>query len=187
MFAGSPSEQISTTERNRKRRHSLGTYGYHPTQSQGHIKAATLARAVQKATHNQRFCLGVISPTPVYNRTPSKHPARLHFKDSQCRLQFMYGLSNFGVFANFVLHSLQQIMSSSNMLCCLSRAGVRFGFALRLHDTHLSGRILVLASGSWTRKIQIADSDVPATLKLNQERGLKFVLPASPNEVVMRP
>jgi hypothetical protein len=42
-------------------------------------------------------------------------------------------------------------------------------------------------SGSWTRKIQIADLDVPATLKLNQERGLKFVLPAGPNEVVTRP
>ena len=43
------------------------------------------------------------------------------------------------------------------------------------------------SNGSWTKKIQIADLDVPATLKLNQERGLKFVLPAGPNEVVMRP
>jgi hypothetical protein len=43
------------------------------------------------------------------------------------------------------------------------------------------------ATGSWTRKIQIADLDVPATLKLNQERGLKFRLPASSNEVVTRP
>ena len=43
------------------------------------------------------------------------------------------------------------------------------------------------ASGSWTKKIQIADLDVPATLKLNHEHGLTFVLPASPNEVVMRP
>jgi hypothetical protein len=42
-------------------------------------------------------------------------------------------------------------------------------------------------TGSWIRKIQIADLDVPATLKLNQERGLKFVLPASSNEVVTRP
>jgi hypothetical protein len=42
-------------------------------------------------------------------------------------------------------------------------------------------------TGSWTRKIQIADLDVPATLKLNQERGLKFVLPGSPNEIVTRP
>ena len=39
-------------------------------------------------------------------------------------------------------------------------------------------------TGSWTRKIQIADLDVPATLKLNQQRGLNFVLPASSNEVV---
>jgi hypothetical protein len=42
-------------------------------------------------------------------------------------------------------------------------------------------------TGSWTRKIQIADLNVPATLKLNQERGLKFVLPTSSNEVVTRP
>jgi hypothetical protein len=42
-------------------------------------------------------------------------------------------------------------------------------------------------TGSWTRKIQIVDLDVPATLKLNQERGLKFRLPASSNEVVTRP
>lgn len=42
-------------------------------------------------------------------------------------------------------------------------------------------------TGSWTRKIQIADLDVPATLKLNQKRGVKFALPTSPNEVVIRP
>jgi len=57
--------------------------------------------------------------------------------------------------------------------------------------TIISGTIYSKAdywsSGSWTRKIQIADVDLPATLKVNQERGLKFVLPAGPNEVVMRP
>lgn len=42
-------------------------------------------------------------------------------------------------------------------------------------------------TGSWTKKIQIADLDVPATLKINQERGLKFVLPTSPNQIVIRP
>ncbi len=42
-------------------------------------------------------------------------------------------------------------------------------------------------TGSWTRNIQIADLDVPATLKLNQERGLRFMLPTSPNEIVTRP
>lgn len=41
--------------------------------------------------------------------------------------------------------------------------------------------------GSWTRKIQIADLDVPSTLKLNEERGANFSLPTAPNEVVVRP
>ncbi len=57
--------------------------------------------------------------------------------------------------------------------------------------TIMSGTIYSKAdywtTGSWTRKIQIADLDVPATLRLNQERGVKFRLPASPNEVVVRP
>ena len=43
------------------------------------------------------------------------------------------------------------------------------------------------ASGNWTRKIQIADLDLPATLKQNQERGVKFELPSSPDEVMIRP
>ncbi|HEV2492882.1 MAG TPA: hypothetical protein VG204_07390 [Terriglobia bacterium] len=42
-------------------------------------------------------------------------------------------------------------------------------------------------TGSWTRQIRIAQLDVPATLKLNQQRGVKFSLPSGPNEVVMRP
>jgi len=35
-------------------------YGYHPAQSQGHIKRVAMAREVQNAIHNQRFRLGVI-------------------------------------------------------------------------------------------------------------------------------
>ena len=42
-------------------------------------------------------------------------------------------------------------------------------------------------SGSWTRKIRIADLDVPATVKRNHERGVSFELPSSPNEVILRP
>jgi hypothetical protein len=43
------------------------------------------------------------------------------------------------------------------------------------------------SSGSWTRTIPIADLDVPATLKQNQQRGVKFDLPAGPDEVILRP
>jgi hypothetical protein len=43
------------------------------------------------------------------------------------------------------------------------------------------------SSGSWTRKVQIAELNVPQTLKLNQERGARFSLPSGPNEVMIRP
>ena len=42
-------------------------------------------------------------------------------------------------------------------------------------------------NGSWTRKIQIANLDVPATLKLNEEHGSEFQLPSNPREVMIRP
>jgi hypothetical protein len=43
------------------------------------------------------------------------------------------------------------------------------------------------STGSWMRNIAIAELDVPATLKLNRERGTKFSLPSGPTEVMMRP
>jgi hypothetical protein len=43
------------------------------------------------------------------------------------------------------------------------------------------------STGSWRRKVAIADLDISATLKLNQERGGKFSLPSGPNEVIFRP
>ena len=71
---------------------------------------------------------------------------------------------------------------------------------LVFHDGHkeeigkyvIVGRIIYAnsdywSSGSWTRKVPIADLNVPATLKLNQQRGAKFTLPSGPNEVMMRP
>jgi hypothetical protein len=42
-------------------------------------------------------------------------------------------------------------------------------------------------TGSWTRRVTIAELDVPATLKLNLHRGARFALPSGPNEVMMRP
>jgi len=42
------------------------------------------------------------------------------------------------------------------------------------------------SSGSWTRKIPLAEVDIPASLKLNKDRGTKFNLASGPNEVVIR-
>jgi hypothetical protein len=43
------------------------------------------------------------------------------------------------------------------------------------------------STGSWTRKVQIAALDIPATLKLNRDRGANFTLPSGPHEVMIRP
>lgn len=41
--------------------------------------------------------------------------------------------------------------------------------------------------GPWTKKVPIAELNVPATLELNRERGANFSLPSSPHVVVIRP
>ena len=42
-------------------------------------------------------------------------------------------------------------------------------------------------SGSWSKKILLADLNVPATMQANRERGVRFRLPNAPNEVITRP
>lgn len=42
-------------------------------------------------------------------------------------------------------------------------------------------------NGYWTQKILLADLDLPATLRANQKRGVNFILPAAPDQVVTRP
>jgi hypothetical protein len=42
-------------------------------------------------------------------------------------------------------------------------------------------------NGYWTKNIQLALLNIPATMQANQDNGVKFVLPAGPNEVVTRP
>jgi hypothetical protein len=41
-------------------------------------------------------------------------------------------------------------------------------------------------TGSWTKKIPIAELNLAATLQANQERGAKFSLPSRPSEVIVR-
>jgi hypothetical protein len=43
------------------------------------------------------------------------------------------------------------------------------------------------STGSWTKKVPIGALDIPATVRLNEERGGKFSLPSGPNEVMLRP
>lgn len=42
-------------------------------------------------------------------------------------------------------------------------------------------------SGQWTKNIQLSALNIPATVKANQDNGIKFSLPSAPNEVITRP
>ncbi|MEJ2008550.1 MAG: hypothetical protein P8Z30_10420 [Acidobacteriota bacterium] len=43
------------------------------------------------------------------------------------------------------------------------------------------------SQGSWTKRVSIADLNIPATLKLNRERGTNFSLPSAPGVIAIRP
>jgi hypothetical protein len=42
-------------------------------------------------------------------------------------------------------------------------------------------------TGSWNRKIELSSLNLPETIKSNQSRGVRFQVPASPNEVIVGP
>jgi hypothetical protein len=42
-------------------------------------------------------------------------------------------------------------------------------------------------SGSWSKQIPLAQLDLPATFRANQDQGVPFRLPNAPNEVITRP
>ena len=49
------------------------------------------------------------------------------------------------------------------------------------------GKTLFENADHWTRRIQIADLDVPETMRMNRQRGVDFRLPFDRNEVITRP
>ncbi len=42
-------------------------------------------------------------------------------------------------------------------------------------------------TGSWNRKIELSSLNLPETVETNRSRGVRFQLPTSPNEVIVRP
>jgi hypothetical protein len=43
------------------------------------------------------------------------------------------------------------------------------------------------SDGYWNKKIELSALDLPETVKSNEARGVRFVLPNAPNEVITRP
>ncbi|MGA8430640.1 MAG: hypothetical protein WB729_12535 [Candidatus Sulfotelmatobacter sp.] len=68
----------------------------------------------------------------------------------------------------------------------------RDGHTEKVRDYAITGGMLYArgdyyTDGYWTRTVALANLNIPATLASNADRGVKFVLPGAPNEVVTRP
>jgi hypothetical protein len=55
-----------------------------------------------------------------------------------------------------------------------------------IHGADLYATEAYSTTGSWAKRIPLADLDIPASLKVNKDRSTKFSLPSGPNEVVVR-
>lgn len=54
-----------------------------------------------------------------------------------------------------------------------------------IHGDAIYASVDYWKTGAWTKKILLSELNVPATLKLNRDRGVKFSLPTGPDEVVV--
>ena len=68
----------------------------------------------------------------------------------------------------------------------------RDGHSEQVRDYTIANGILYArgdyyTDGYWNKKIDLSALNVSQTLRANAERGVKFVLPSSPNEVITRP
>ena len=56
-----------------------------------------------------------------------------------------------------------------------------------IYDGVIHARSDLWTDGAWSKQIPLSELNIPESRKANEERGVRFVLPAAPNEVVTRP
>jgi hypothetical protein len=88
---------------------------------------------------------------------------------------------------------IAELAVSAPPLPAMPRATIVFrdGHSEELEKYFIQGDTLYTKVDSWSigplaRRILLADLDIPASLRLNKDRGTKFNLPSGPNEVVVR-
>src|SRR6266700_66115 len=124
-------------------------------------------------------------PLPQANPEPLPEPILLELHGGQ-----WVKVTNFGEIAKQALNPSSQNATAKPMPAAV--LVYRDGHSEEISSYSIIDRVMYTkadyySSGSWTRTIQIADLDIPATLKQNQQRGVKFDLPSGPDEVVIRP
>lgn len=56
-----------------------------------------------------------------------------------------------------------------------------------IYDGVIHARAQYWTDGSWTRQIPLSALNIEESQKANRDRGVQFVLPSAPNEVILRP
>jgi len=125
------------------------------------------------------------APSSQANPEPLPEPVLLELHGSQ-----WVKVANFGEASQQALNPSSQSASAKPMPAAV--LVYRDGHSEEISSYSIIDRVMYTkadyySGGSWTRTIQIADLDIPATLKQNQRRGVKFDLPSGPDEVVIRP
>lgn len=143
----------------------------------------------------------VLQPAGDSEKTPEKqiHPLLIELQGDQY-VRFEGEAAERGADATSEMRSSPAIESSGRAASSASQAAELPPAILVYRDGHreqvanyaiadgvLYARGSFWQDGYWTKNIQLAALDIPATMKANQEGGVKFVLPSSPNEVVTRP
>lgn len=130
----------------------------------------------------------IAQPTPVLKlkSQPPPDPVLLELRGNQWVRVANFGASS-GAASSIPQSEFHEQAESAPALLVY-----RDGRTEEVSSYSIIGRVMYTksdywATGSWTRTIQIADLDVPATLKQNQQRGVKFELPSGPDEVMIRP
>jgi len=127
-------------------------------------------------------------PTPVspVKNDPLPAPALLELRGTQWVRVTSFGESSQPALSPTVQASTQRPVEMAPAILIY-----RDGHSEEVSSYSIIGRVIYTkadywTAGTWTRTIQIADLDIPATLKQNQQRGVKFELPSGPDEVMIR-
>lgn len=125
------------------------------------------------------------APVPQVKNEPVPDAVMLELRGNQ-----WVRVSNFGESSQLALNAGTPAKPQSVELPAV--LVYRDGHTEEVNSYSIIGRVMYTksdywSSGSWTRTIQLADLDIPATLKQNEQRKVKFELPSGPDEVMIRP
>jgi hypothetical protein len=126
-------------------------------------------------------------PTPVVKIEPAPDPVLLELRSGQ-----WVRVSQFSEVSGNVLSTAASSAHTSTKPLLPAMLVFRDGHTEEVSSYSIIGGAIYTkadywSTGKWTRTIQLADLNIPATIEQNRGRGVDFALPSSPDEIMIRP